>query len=244
MYRINRIIGTIIGALLIAALAVFLVASNVRLAMNSLPLYEYGFHRYNVDATTGLSLEQLSEAGRQIRDYFNSSEQLLDVRVTIDNTTRDLFVEREVLHMWDVKELVSNVYRVQEGAFIYLFLFVTMGFFILGSSFGGWVRRLLVTGSKVVLVLVVVVAIGALVAFGPLFLLFHYASFSNDLWQLDPYTSNLLMMFPQGFWRDATLLIGAATVAEALGIMLMLTGMGWWHQRRLWVARSKAPQFG
>ncbi len=60
VYRIHRIFG----ALFIAALAVFLVTSNVRLAMNSLPLYEYGFHQYEVDASTGLSLEQLSEAGR------------------------------------------------------------------------------------------------------------------------------------------------------------------------------------
>lgn len=240
VYRINRIIG----ALFIAALAVFLVTSNVRLALNSLPLYEYGFRHYEVDAATGLSLEQLSEAGRQLRDYFNSSEQLLDVRITIDNTTRALFVEREILHMRDVKVLVGKVYRVQEGAFVYLFLFVTMGFFILGSNFGGRVRRLFITGSIVTLVIVGTVAGASLLAFGPLFLLFHFASFSNDLWQLDPYSSYLLRMFPDGFWRDATLLIGAASVAEALGLMLLLAVMEWWHRWRMRVARRKAPQFG
>ncbi|MSQ22509.1 MAG: DUF1461 domain-containing protein [Dehalococcoidia bacterium] len=242
MYRIS--INRIIGALFIAALAVFLVTSNVRLALNSLPLYEYGFHHYEVDAATGLSLGQLSEAGRHLRDYFNSSDQLLDVHVTIDSTTRSLFVEREILHMRDVKDLVWKVYRVQEGAFVYLFLFVTMGFFILGSNFGGRVRRLFITGSILTLLIVGAVAVASVLAFGPLFLLFHFVSFSNDLWQLDPSSSYLLRMFPDGFWRDATLLIGAASVAEALGIMLLLAVMEWWHRWRLRIARRKAPQFG
>ncbi len=240
VYRINRIIGV----LFIAALAVFLVTSNVRLALNSLPLYDYLFRRYDVAGATGLTMEQLSDAGRQIRDYFNSSEQLLDVRITIDNTTRALFVEREILHMRDVKMLVWKVYRVQEGAFLFLFLFATLGFFIRGSEFGGLLRRLFIVGSVVTLAFVAVVAAGALVAFGPLFLVFHLASFSNDLWQLDPSTSYLLRMSPEGLWRDGALVVGAATVAEALGIMLLLALTGWWHRWRVRVTQRKTPQFG
>lgn len=236
-------VAKLLGVTFAIALAVFLVTSNVRLALNSLPLYDYLFRRYDVVGATGLTMEQLSEAGRQIRDYFNSSEQLLDVRITIDNTTRALFVEREILHMRDVKELVSKVYRVQEGAFVFLFLFATLGFFILGSEFGGLLHRLFIAGSMVTLALVGVVVVGSLVAFGPLFLVFHFVGFSNDLWQLDPYTSYLLRMSPEGLWRDAALVVGAASVIEALGIMLLLALTGWWHRWRVQVTQRKAPRF-
>ena len=61
-----------------------------------------------------------------------------------------------------------------------------------------------------------VVGLASLVSFRPLFTLFHQLSFSNELWQLDPATSYLVRMFPLGFWRDATLLIGLASVVQAL----------------------------
>ena len=240
MYRIN----TIIGPLFVLAMVVFLVASNVRLAFNALPLHEYLFRRHDVPAATGLTMEQLSQAGKQIRDYFNSASPLLDVRIAMDSTTRALFEEREVLHMRDVKDLLLKVYRVQEGAFIFLFLFFTLGFFILGADFGRRVHWLIVTSGLMTLALMATAAAVALLAFGQSFLLFHMVSFSNDLWQLDPYTSYLVRMFPQGFWRDATIFIGVATVTEALGIMALLELMGWWHRWRVRVARRKAPQFG
>ncbi|MDD2471668.1 MAG: DUF1461 domain-containing protein, partial [Dehalococcoidales bacterium] len=40
-------------------------------------------------------------------------------------------------------------------------------------------------------------------------------SFSNDLWLLDPAKDYLIMMFPQGFWADAALLVAALTAGGA-----------------------------
>ena len=109
----------------------------MRLAFNSVALYEFGFDRHNVARTTGLTESQLSDVATEIRDYFNSDEEMLDVRVTIDGDSRPLFDQREIIHMRDVKELLHAVYRVQEGTFLYLFTFSTVGFLILGSEFAG-----------------------------------------------------------------------------------------------------------
>ena len=239
MYRINRVFGL----LFLIAFTVVLVTSNVRWAFNSLPLYELGFSRNQVSRATGLGEKQLSEAARQIRDYFNSSEELLDVRITtVDGTSRELYDSREVIHMRDVKELASTVYRVQEGAFVYLFLFATLGFFVLGNDFAWRLRRLLLQGSILTVSLVVLVGLASLVVFGPLFVLFHQLSFSNDLWQLDPRTSSLVAMFPQGFWLDATLLIGIASIVEAGVVVVLLIVIRWWRRWRSRVAQRKEPQ--
>ncbi len=45
---------------------------------------------------------------------------------------------------------------------------------------------------------------------------FHLLSFTNDLWQLDPRRDYLIMMYPQGFFRDATIAIGGLTLALAM----------------------------
>ena len=69
----------------------------------------------------------------------------------------------------------------------------------------------------------VLIAVAALsfLDFGELFVRFHELSFRNDLWMLDPRRDYLLMLFPQGFWFDATLRIAALTAlqAGALGLL-------------------------
>ena len=59
----------------------------------------------------------------------------------------------------------------------------------------------------------------AAIAFPWLFWIFHLVSFSNDLWLLDPRTDYLLIMFPLGFWFDATMRV-AATAAAGAGALI------------------------
>ena len=190
-----------------------------------------------------LTESQLSEVATQIRDYFNSDEELLDVSVTVNGDTKPLFNEREIVHMKDVKELLHAVYRVQEGTFLYLFTFSTVGFLILGNEFAGRMRSLFLRGTVFIYGTVGVVGLVSLVGFSGLFRLFHEVSFSNDFWLLDPRTSFLVRLFPQGFWLESTLLIGMVTLLESGGIVALLGLIGWWQRRRARIAASKQPQF-
>ena len=54
----------------------------------------------------------------------------------------------------------------------------------------------------------------AVIDFGWLFTQFHFLSFANDLWLLDPYNDYLIIMFPQHFFFEATLFIGFLTVVD------------------------------
>lgn len=238
-----RYLNLFLSILFATAFLMFLVISNVRWAFATVELYELGFNRHNVASTTGLTDEQLSEAATQIRAYFNSSEELLDVRVSVDGGVVPLFDGREVLHMRDVKELVGKTYRVQEGAFLYMLVFATLGFLIRGSEFARYLRNLINRSTVATFIVIIGAAVGATVGFTLLFRLFHELSFNNDLWQLDPRTSFLVQMFPQGFWLEATMLVGIATVVEAgvlVGLMKLIR-LRQAHNRR--IAQSKIPQF-
>ncbi len=245
MYYLTRFFGIVF----VVSFVVFLVTSNVRWAFNTLSLYEFGFSRHQVAEATDLTPGQLSEAAEQVRDYFNSSDGLLHVSVTFagasidDSATMDLYTEREIFHMRDVKELLWKTYRVQEGVFLYLLLFTALGFFIQGNDFAGRLRRYIVQGSVLTVSLVALFGLASLVNFGPIFVLFHEAGFSNDLWQLDPRTSYLVQMFPLGFWQEATILIGLVSIGESAGVVVLLLLIQWWQQWRWRVAQRKIPQF-
>ena len=236
-------VRTALAGLFIVALPLVLVTSNVRWAFNSISLYELGFDRNNVTETTGLSDDQLSRAAMQIRDYFNSDEDELHVLVDFGSGPQELFNDTETLHMRDVKELVSNTYRVQEGAFLYLFLFISLGFLLRGIEFVGVMRRLLTYGSTTTVVLVLAVGLVSLVAFGPLFTLFHEVSFANDFWLLDPRTSFLVRMFPFDFWLETTIILAVASVVEAGAIVGLMTAVRWWQRWQRRIAQSRVPRY-
>ncbi len=238
-----RYLNVLLNATFVLAFLVFLVTSNVRLAFNSIALYEFGFDRHNVTRTTGLTESQLSEVATQIKDYFNSDEELLNVWVALDGEARPLFNEREIIHMKDVKELLHAVYRVQEGTFLFLFTFSMVGFLILGSEFAGRIRRLFFGGTVFIYCAMGVIGLASLVGFNLLFRWFHEISFNNDFWLLDPQTSFLVRLFPQGFWLESTLLIGMATLVESGGVVALIVLIEWWQRRRERIAASKEPQF-
>ena len=211
--RTLRLLG---AGLFVAAIPVFLIATNTRHVINAPFLYSYGFDAYDITAVTGISTAELLSAGKQIRDYFNNGEEFLDVRVMQDGVRRSLYTEREVLHMKDVKGLVRGVYAVQWLAGLYLAGYAAVGLFLGWRAFLPKLVRRLAMGGAATLGLVALVGLASLVGFDRLFLAFHLVSFSNDLWQLDPRRHYLLAMFPQGFFFDATMWIAGATIIEAL----------------------------
>ena len=86
-------------------------------------------------------------------------------------------------------------------------------------------------GGILTITLILAVGLFSLVGFDTLFLMFHQISFRNDLWQLNPYTDYLLLMFPKGFWFDATVRVATVTI---IGAVIAAGGSAsylWWQGR-------------
>ena len=71
-----------------------------------------------------------------------------------------------------------------------------------------------------------------LVDFSEAFVRFHEMAFSNDLWILDPRTDYLIMLYPEGFWLDATLRIAMLSAIEAVVIGGIGLGIAYFGVRR------------
>ena len=212
-------------ALFIVAVPVFLVLSFVRIAAVEPRVHEYGFTRYDAEQRTGIDRPQLDRAAREIIRYFRNDDEFLAIAVTVDGQERELFNEREVLHMKDVKALIRLAFGVHELAFVYLVGFVVA---VLAwnrqQPMAELARDVRVAGIATV-VLLVVAASAVVVGFDALFRQFHVLSFANDFWQLDPKRDHLVQMYPQGFWFTVTLAIGL--FSAACGGLLWLAAFGY-----------------
>ena len=219
-----RIVSIITGALavaFVAAVPIFLIAVSARWVINAPILYSFGFDRHQVAAYTGIEREELLSAGRQIRDYFNGNDELLDVRIQVAGVRRSIYNEREVHHMKDVRGLVRGVYRISEATGAFLLVYMLARLAIAGRQGLPRVLKLLRLGGTLTLAIVGGLGLGSLIGFERLFLAFHIVSFANDLWQLDPRTDYLVAMFPQGFFLDATLWIAGSAI---LGALIFIAG--------------------
>jgi len=225
--RFAAVAATVLFAV---ALPVLLISTNTRVLINAPLLYEYDFARYDIEARTDLPREELRRAVDQIVDYFNGEEELLDVRVLRGTEVVSLYREREVLHMRDVKALVRGVFAAGLWTAGYAGLFAIAGALLLRRRFLGVLAAGVKWSAIGSVAVIVVLGIASLVAFDPIFTLFHELSFSNDLWLLNPQTDYLLKMFPEGFFLDATLAIAVLTVLEfavlAGGLVLLRRRFG------------------
>jgi integral membrane protein (TIGR01906 family) len=230
--RVARDMGRLAIVLFILAVPVFLVTSNVRMAFDSLSLYRYGFEQYNVVSATGLDMGQLMAVAEEIRDYFGSSQELLDVRVVIGGEMRDLFGEGEILHMLDVKGLVQGVFRLQEvtGAYIVGYLGIVL-LATRGRSAHTMAGRV-IWGSLLTVGLLGFGGLASLVGFDQLFDQFHVLSFASGTWTFDPRYNYLTRLFTEGFFMQATLFIAVSSVVQAALMALAL-----WAVRKLVLSR-------
>ncbi|MFA5308902.1 MAG: TIGR01906 family membrane protein [Dehalococcoidales bacterium] len=218
----TRVLHTAALVLFILCLPVMLFTASVSTAMNCRWLYDYDFHKYDIASVTGLAPSELKKAAEGLIHYFNSGEEYVNIVVIKDGQPFTLFNEREVQHLKDVKGIFRLVYKLLIGTGTYALLYASLMLALRQDR-----RRLaggLLYGSGLSILLMIILGVLAITDFHWLFWQFHLASFSNDMWLLDPTRDYLIMLFPEGFWMDAAIICSAFKIFLAL----ILGGVGWW----------------
>lgn len=224
----------IAACLFVLCFPLLLLGFNLRAEVSFLRLYEYGFDRYHAEEATGLERPELKKAARGLIGYFNGSRESPQVQVTADGDQFDLFNQKELDHLRDVKGLIRLFYTIQWITLVYMLGYIVVGFVRWKRSFLPRLMQLVFFGGVFTLGALAFLGIWAAIDFDGLFLTFHQTSFSNDLWQLDPSEDYLIMMFPEAFFRDAAILLIVAIVVEA-----SLLGGGAWYYLRKWRRASQ-----
>ncbi len=132
-----------------------------------------------------------------------------------------LLNERERSHMHDVAVLV----RLLAGAALLAA--------VIALVTGAWLRRerrrvgriMVIAAGAVGLIGLVLAGIFA-VAFEQAFLAFHAIFFPPGTYLFER-GSQLIVLFPEGFWFDASLAAGAAVILSAL--IVTVIGLRWWR---------------
>lgn len=233
-------------ALLVLAIPVTLVATNIRFAASEARVYDYSVREYNAAAAASIPESELIRANRELVSYFTGDDPgPLHILVTNANGEEEaLFSARETAHLADVRDLFQGLFTVQVLA-VALTLSLALALFV--SSPLGLLARALLYGSLLTTALVGASGALAYLGFDSAWRQFHFVAFTNDFWELDPARDHLIQMFPRDFWFEMTLVIGAFTLLEALliasaaGLYLYLVRPGEEGEERRSVVRERRP---
>ena len=211
----------------ILCLPILFLSASIGWAVNSLGLYTSGFEKYDVGQVTGLADTELEKAAAGLISYFNSDEEYIGLTVIKDGEPFELFNEREIIHLKDVKELFWLDYYLILGTLIIVLAYA--GVFLFWRRDLRRLARGVFIGSSITLGLLAALGvISTFVDFNVAFTQFHFLAFANDFWMLDPTKDYLLMLVPGGFWFDTTLLIGGITA----GLAVILGGVSGIYLKR------------
>ncbi len=211
-----RVLGNIAKWLFIFSLPALLISAAVNFEFNSLWLYRNGFEKYNVSEATGLDEAELEKAAAGLIGYFNSGDEYISLTVVKDGEPLELFNQREVAHLKDVKALVQLNLRLLVGTAAYVGVYAGISLFWRRKRYRRQLAWSTVIGSSIALGMIIALGAGSvLLDFSQLFTRFHFLAFTNDLWMLNPATDYLIMLFPEGFWYDSAVLMGQITAAAA-----------------------------
>jgi integral membrane protein (TIGR01906 family) len=206
----------LLGAIFVLAFPVFLVTTNLRYVVNAEWRYREGFEKYQIPQATGIEMDQLMVGARALIAYFNSDQEPVDIVVERQGQPFRLFNEREVRHLYDVKQLLQLMNRINIASGIYLLLYVVWLVVLDRRRFGERLGWSLIGGMLVTLLVLGLIGGLAAIDFESVFVQFHLLSFRNDLWLLDPATDYLIRMYPEGFFYDATVFLALSTILEAV----------------------------
>jgi len=200
---------------LVLAIPVALVATNIRFAVSDVRVYDYSVREYSAAAAADIPESELISANRDLRSYLTSDDPgpLHIVATNARGEDEDLFNARETVHLADVRDLVQGLFTVQLLA---VALTLTLVVALLATGPVRVLAQALLYGSVFTVGLAGATGGIAALGFDGAWRQFHFLAFTNDLWKLSPANDHLIQMFPRDFWLDMTVLIGAFTLLQVL----------------------------
>jgi integral membrane protein (TIGR01906 family) len=133
---------------------------------------------------------------------------------------------RELRHMEDVKNLIGITWRILGLGWVILIL---VGAIV--RSRVGWepVVEMITASARGTIWLMILLALGLVIAFGVLFVGFHRLFFEGDTW-LFAYSDTFIRLYPERFWRDTFALVAIVTLLLSLILR--------WLPRRIYKPRG------
>lgn len=197
-----------------------LLLSVIHMSSLDIKFYESKYNELDVAENIGISSDELMNATHVLLDYLVGKTDSLEVFATIDGVEQEVFNQKEKDHMIDVQVLFVNTIHLRNISLGLMFISGIILYLLNKKD----TISILVSGIKQASLMLgfvfVFLVTFAILDFNSFWIYFHKVLFSNDLWLLNPYTDNLILMVPLPFFFSLVSLILYRVI---LGLGLLFT---------------------
>lgn len=217
------ILTTVFWVILSFFLPLTLLLFNLEQTVFDVRFYISEFEKYDIQRKMEVYDGDLMTAVQNLLEYLKGERFTPQSEVTIKSERVDIFGEREVAHLEDVRELFKR------GFVLKWFSFAASVLLLIGLYFSGrpdplpTVLKALFRSCIAALLILILFISTVLLNFSTSFMYFHLIFFDNDLWLLDPAKENLIRMFPEGFFFDTAFKVLKKTFLQ-LSLIAVFTG--------------------
>jgi|SRR3989344_3668390 len=208
------LLNKILKIIFIVSLVLLIISLNFKLLALNFNFYKKEFSKLNV-------YEKIPDADKQalnLINYHNNKEEL-----------SNFFNDKEKLHLQDVKNLFQKLSLM---FYISLILsIILLAYFIYTKKYKIIYFSFLIVG--ILIFILIILFLIPLTNFDKTFTQFHLILFSNNLWQFNPETDNLVNLFPLQFFYDITKQIIINTIISSF-ILIILALILKFKLNRLW----------
>jgi len=221
-----RWLSNLLTLVLIIGIPPFLILSNIFLFMTPQWLdYEYG--------KPDFPKAQLFDDTDRRYNAAEYIEYLRGNRTLEQFKALDVYQDREIKHMVDVRNLVDKVKVIDPV--LGVLLVVALVALTWKTATRALAARGLLSGGGLTILLFCAIGLFAATGFNTFFTDFHRIFYEGDSW-LFLYTDSLIQFYPLPFWFDTSIALVGLTIVEAI----VIAAIGWlWGKRQPPVANSR-----
>ncbi|MBQ6895861.1 MAG: TIGR01906 family membrane protein [Oscillospiraceae bacterium] len=172
----------------------------------------------------GIRHQDLMSVTDNLICYMTNQRPDLEMQYGVKGEIREIFDQREKLHMIDVRNLYMGVIRIAIG----ITAAIGAGLFYVIKK-DGWKTARATLNKKylwsAIGLVIFCLVFGILIAtnFQWFWTNFHYVFFTNDLWLLDPRISIMINMFPLNFFYAMVTRIFIIFIIGCIAVKLIFT---------------------
>jgi integral membrane protein (TIGR01906 family) len=207
-----------LGSILVSVATALALMAAVVLPFLSPAWIAFEQDRSNAAAWTGYGPADLRTATNAILGDLVIGPPDFDVEVA----GAPVLTAPERAHMRDVRGVFAGFFLLAAAALVFV-----IGAWLAAARSSGWTRarfwRAVRRGALLLGAAIAVAGLVAVVAFDAAFELFHRLFFAAGTYDFDPRTFRLTQLFPDAFWSETSIVVGASMLVVALGVALVAT---------------------
>lgn len=217
----------LINFLLCVTMFLFILGTlvlSVRICANDGAWIKREYEKLDLNEYTGMSTEDMCRAYMRMVDYMDGKVDSMELEVTVNGIKMQMFNEKEILHMQDVRRLYKAVETFMWICFSSAAFAAAAAVLIIKREAAEMLFTSYLTGLGGILCLVLALVIWGLLDFSGLWIKFHEIFLDLEGSTFDPMYSRMIRICPEELFSDIILRIlrvGTA-ILSSVGVLLFI----------------------